>query len=293
MPADAPVPLAAPSRSTVPTAVVIIILALGLLWGVGLFLFGRASAAPSGKPDHETTLIALSGLLRVDQAIARDELTEARHALQQLQLPGEQLGIALTQLRSAAITEREKIASERAQMTSERQQFVTERQQAVAERERLLAEQAAERAAIKAEKDATEKNYRSLPAVAARLATRLSVMERAPFQQAISAAFSSENKSGNNSDVPTPTVIHWQNKAYSCQVQITHPHHQQRVYAVVENVGLLRSDDAGKTWKRGIDALRNVAAQQAFFTHDREPLLMLIGEQVWFFADQDAYFFHE
>jgi hypothetical protein len=288
MPADALAPIAPPSRSTVPTLVVVLVLVFGLLWGIGLFVLGRASVVPATKNQQdEASIMALSAVLRIDNYIAHGQFAEARDALQQLTLPGEAVGVALLQKRKEALQEREHMLLERKQIADERERFAQERERNAKERQRIAAEIAA-----------AEQTFRSLPAITARLDKHVHVIPIAQLQQefALSAAPSEKLNAeplpdGQKKLAQPLAAITWQEQTYIPSARVVHPLLSERIYVVVENIGVLRSDDNGKTWQRGVGKLENIIAQRAFFTQGSEPLLIFVGEQAWIFSDQDPYFF--
>lgn len=73
--------------------------------------------------------------------------------------------------------------------------------------------------------------------------------------------------------------------------RIVDPNQSSRVYALHPTKGLLRSGDSGATWRSGLPPLAALTGTALIFTNDPEPLLLVIGAEIWAFAPGDPNFF--
>ena len=254
MSADVPVPIATPRRLTVPAVVLVVVVFLCFVWGLAMFVLGQRSVEiPVSNPDDAATL-AVSGLLRVDHAIANNDFVTARQELTHVQIPGARLQQAMVKLRTDYL-----------------QRVEQERSAAVA------AEEAAKTPGAIAARLATHLWHMNVPGLAWRDPS-LSPASPAPSEQQVVSILPSE-RLGSEIFVPLARMVH--------------PHQAQRVYALHPTNGLLRSDDAGVTWRRGVAALQNLTGTKLAFTSGDDPSLVIIGETIWLFADRDAAYFTE
>jgi hypothetical protein len=87
-----------------------------------------------------------------------------------------------------------------------------------------------------------------------------------------------EERLGDQAFVPTARAVH--------------PHIPTRVYALHPERGLLRSDDAGKTWRVGLESLTTVRGNGLAFTGAEDPAVVILGvNAMWIFTDTDPAFF--
>jgi hypothetical protein len=248
MSADVPVPIATPRRLTVPAVVLVVVVLLSFVWGLAMFVLGQRSVEiPVSNPEDAATL-AVSGLLRVDHAIANNDFVTAREELTHVQIPGARLQQAMVKLRTDYL-----------------QRVEQERSAAIA------AEEAAKTPGAIAARLATHLWHMNVPGLAWRDPS-LSPESPAPSEQQVVSTLLSERL---GSEI------------------FVHPHQAQRVYVLHPTLGLLRSDDAGVTWRRGVAALQNLTGTKLAFTSGDDPSLVIIGETIWLFADRDAAYFTE
>lgn len=260
MQSDAKVPDPAPRGITVPAGAVVVLVLTGAIWGVGLFLLGRHTAPPVEVLDRAGAA-HLASLNRIDQALVRGDQNEIVTQMASATLPDDPLGHTALELRRARLTEL-----------------------AVQQKARE-AEAAAKRAAASPE------------AVLKRLQANLwkhGIDLRMPVIPSETPLIE-DGKVVNNDvgTVPahnqTPIVIDGENVVPDAM--IVHPTITGRMYAVAANRGLLRSDDAGKTWRRGLAPLQEVKGSTLWFTSGDRPLLGVIGPTTWLFNDNEDAFF--
>ena len=256
MSADVPVPVATPRRLTVPAVVLVVVVVLSFVWGLVMFLVGQRSVEIAVANPNDAAVLAVSGLLRVDQGIAQNDFGSAREELTRLQIPGTRLRETIVTLRTDYM-------------------------------QKIEAERAAVVAAVQAEK--------TPGAIAARLAAHLwqinvpglawqdplllpptSATSPVPSEQTVVPVLSSE-RFGAEIFIPLARIVH--------------PHVAQRVYVLHPTKGLLRSDDAGLNWRTGVAALQRLTGTKLAFTSGEDPALVIIGETIWLFADREAAYF--
>lgn len=73
--------------------------------------------------------------------------------------------------------------------------------------------------------------------------------------------------------------------------RIVHPGDPQRAYALHPAKGLVLSSDGGATWRSGLPPLAALTGTALAFSSDPQPLLLVIGAEIWAFADDDPDFF--
>ena len=256
MSADVPVPVATPRRLTVPAVVLVVVVVLSFVWGLAMFLVGQRSVEITVTNPNDAAVLAVSGLLRVDQVIAQGDFVTAREELARLQIPGTRLSQTLVALRTDYM---QKIEAERAAVSA--------------------AEQIAKTPAAIAARLAAHLWQINVPGLAWQDPLLL------PPTSATSAVTAEKT-----------VILVLPSERFGAEVfiplaRITHPHVAQRVYVLHPTKGLLRSDDAGVTWRTGVAALQNLSGTKLAFTSGDDPGLVIIGETMWLFADRDAAYF--
>ncbi len=256
MSADVPVPVATPRRLTVPAVVLVVVVVLSFAWGLVMFLVGQRSVEITVTNPNDAAVLAVSGLLRVDQVIAQDDFVTAREELARLQIPGARLQQNIVTLRTEYM---QKIEAERAAV--------------------VAAEQEAKTPGAIAKRLAAHLWQINVPGLAWQdplLLPPASATAPAIEEKTVTSVLSSE-RFGTEVFIPL--------------ARIAHPHVAQRVYVLHPAKGLLRSDDAGATWRTGVAALQHLTGTKLAFTSGDDPGLVIIGETMWLFVDRDAAFF--
>ncbi len=80
-------------------------------------------------------------------------------------------------------------------------------------------------------------------------------------------------------------------EVFTPSARIVDPRESSRVFALHPTKGLLLSSDSGKTWRSGLPQLAALTGTALAFSSDPEPLLLVIGAEVWAFAPGDPAFF--
>ena len=257
MPSDVTIPAPASRRLTVPAAAVVVLVVVGAAWGVGMFLLGRQSAPPVEVVSADG-LARIGWANRVDHALASDDLSGAASMLEQLNIADDSLS------RTAVALRRTRLKT-------------------------LHDEHAARLAAASPEaiRRRLSSNLRSLvisglawndpalvPAVAPMPSeAAVAVPVVTPEKPALP-----EEKLGDQTFIPIARAVH--------------PHTSTRVYALHPVRGLVRSDDAGKTWRVGLELLTTVRGNGLAFTGGEEPAVVVLGlNAMWVFTDAEPAFF--
>jgi hypothetical protein len=137
---------------------------------------------------------------------------------------------------------------------------------------------------------AANAELRSPAAVARRLAASLHRLDQSGLAW-VPAPAPAPNPAAAPAAAPAlePSVL--DGEPFTPLARIAHPGDPQRVYALHPGKGLLRSSDGGATWRTGIGALAALSGTALAFSNDPEPLLLVIGGEIWAFADHDPAFF--
>ena len=257
MQSDVSVPVPTSRRLTVPAVAVVVLVVVGAAWGVGMFLLGRQSAPPVEVVSADG-LARIGWANRVDHALASDDFLGASSMLEQLNIADDSLSRTAVALRRTRL---KTIQDEHAA--------------------RLAA------AAPEAIRRRLSSNLRSLailglawndPALAPAVAPMpsdpaVAVPVLTPVKPALP-----EEKLGDQIFIPIARAVH--------------PHISTRVYALHPERGLLRSDDAGKTWRIGREPLTTVRGNGLAFTGGQDPAVVILGlNAMWVFTDADPAFF--
>jgi hypothetical protein len=257
MPSDVTVPPPASRRLTVPAAAAVVLVVVGAAWGVGMFLLGRRSASPVEVVSADG-LARIGWANRVDHALASDDLSGAASMLEQLNIADDSLSRTAVALRRARLkTLQDEHAAQLAAASPE------------AIRRRLAS------------------NLRSMvipgltwndPALVPIIAPLPNDPTAAvPVITPVKSALP-EERLGDQVFVPTARAVH--------------PHISTRIYALHPERGLLRSDDAGKTWRLGLEPLTTVRGNGLAFTGGEDPAVVILGfNTMWVFTDADPAFF--
>ena len=257
MQSDVTVPVPTSRRLTVPAVAVVVLVVVGAAWGVGMFLLGRQSAPPVEVVSADG-LARIGWANRVDHALANDDFLGASSMLEQLNIADDSLS-------------RTAVALRRTRLKTLQDEHAA----------RLAA------AAPEAIRRRLSSNLRSLaipglawndPALAPAVAPMPSDPAVAvPVLTSVKPALP-EEKLGDQTFIPIARAIH--------------PHISTRVYALHPERGLLRSDDAGKTWRVGREALTTVRGNGLAFTGGQDPAVVILGlNAMWVFTDADPAFF--
>ena len=268
MPSDAKVPDPLPRGLTVPAGAVVVLVLLGAGWGVGMFLLGRQSA-PAPEPTGSSATGHLGWLNRLDQTIAQGDLDDALAQLATPQVPDGPLGQTAVELRRVRVAA---LAAERA-----------------------AAQEAASPAAV------LRRLHASLWSLdPSRLATilpphpELPPPAGPPTPPAVEAGATAHPAAPAGEPRPAPAPLAEEKldgQPFIPLARISHPSLPKRAYAIHPTRGLVRSDDGGVTWRSGLEPLTRVTGARLVFSQGGSPLLIVVGEPLWVFADgPDAYF---
>ena len=257
MPSDVTVPAPASRRLTVPAAAVVVLVVVGAAWGVGMFLLGRQSAPPVEVISADA-LARIGWANRVDQALASGDLSSAALLLEQLSISDDSLSRTAVALRRTRL---KNLQDEHAARLAE--------------------------ASPEAVRRRLSSNLRSLAIPGLTWNDPALVPVVAPLPNGPAAAVSAitpikpalpEERLGDQAFVPTARAVH--------------PHISTRVYALHPERGLLRSDDAGKTWRVGLEPLIAVRGNGLAFTATDDPAVVILGlNAIWVFTDAEPAFF--
>jgi hypothetical protein len=253
----APAVIPAARRRQVPLAALLAVLAGGFVWGLVMFAAGRGSVPPP-VPSHDEAA-HLSYLNRVDQALAKRDAEGARQLLAQPTLAEDQTSLAALALRRTALAALD---------------------------DHLRAEAAA----------------RTTAAWIARLERHLVRLATAPPPAAVVPA-------PTTGPAPTPPPVlppgltyipdpteprqpleaqRLDGEPFVPVARIADPTTAKRHYALHPTRGLLRSDDDGVTWRAGLGALAELKGPALRFSPGEHPVLLVLGVEVWSFADEDG-----
>ncbi len=274
MPSDAKVPDAVSRGLTVPAAVVVVLVVLAAAWGTGMFLVGRQSVPQPATVDHAAG--HLGWLNRLDHSIAQGDLSGAVAQMRTPLLPDGPLGetaLALRRLRLEALAAERAAASEAASPT------------AVLRRLRA--------------------HLWSLdPHVVDRLtppAPTVATVDSATPRPALVSAPPSPTPSPTTlpptalptAPPPTPPLAEEKldGQSFIPVARLVHPAVANRAYAIHPVRGLLRSDDGGTHWRSGLEPLTQLTGNRLVFSQGERPLLIIVAERLWLFADDADEFF--
>ena len=257
MPSDVTVPAPASRRLTVPAAAVVVLVVVGAAWGVGMFLLGRQSAPPVEVVSADG-LARIGWANRVDHALASDDLLGAASMLELLNITDDSLSrtaVALRRTRLKALQD-----EHAARLTAASPEAI---------RRRLSS------------------NLRSLmvPGLTWNDPALAPVVAPLPNDSAAAVPVITPTK-------PALPEEHLGDQAFVPTARAVHPHISTRVYVLHPERGLLRSDDAGKTWRVGREALSMVRGNDLAFTSGEDPAVVILGvNTLWVFTDADPAFF--
>ncbi len=257
MPSDVTVPSPVSRRLTVPAAAVVVLVVVGAAWGVGMFLLGRRSAPPVEVVSADG-LARIGWANRVDQALASGDLSSAASFLEQLTISDDSLS-------------RTAVALRRTRLKTLQDEHAA----------RLAA------AAPEAIRRRLSSNLHSLviPGLAWNDPALVTAVAPEPSDPAVAVPVVTpvkpalpEEKLGDQTFIPVARAVH--------------PHISTRVYALHPERGLLRSDDAGKTWRVGLEPLTTVRGNGLAFTGGDDPAVVILGlNAMWVFTDAEPAFF--
>jgi hypothetical protein len=257
MPSDVTVPAPASRRLTVPAAAVVVLVVVGAAWGVGMFLLGRQSAPPVEVVSADG-LARIGWANRVDQALASGDLSSAASFIEQLTISDDSLSRAAVALRRTRLKS-------------------------------LQDEQAARLAAASPEaiRRRLSSNLRSLviPGLTWNDPALAPIIAPLPNDPAVVVPVITPTK-------PALSEEHLGDQVFVPTARAVHPSISTRVYALHPERGLLRSDDAGKTWRVGLEPLTMVRGNGLAFTATDDPAVVILGvSAMWIFTDTEPAFF--
>lgn len=264
MPAAAPVTMPAPRRRQVSVVVLLAALAGGFIWGLAMFVAGRSSV-PAPIPSHDEAA-HIAYLTRVDQALIKRDVEGARLLLAGPSLADDQTSTTALAVRRAQLTTLdESLRAEAAARTTAAW---------VAKLDRHL---------IKLATGA----LLTLPMVTTTTsATPLPAAVSAPALAAIPHGLVYLPDPSESERELAPQTL--DGKSFIPSARIAHPSIAKRHYALHPTRGLLRSDDDGMTWRASIGALAGIQGTKLSFSLGEHPVLLVMGQDVWMFADEDG-----
>jgi hypothetical protein len=263
----------------------VVILLVGLAWGVIMFVVGRRSVELPKIDSDIAAAQAIGALVRIDQAIAQEDFSSARSDLKQLPIASQRLREAVTDQRLAVMDEKEaaRAAAEAAAALAKTPAAIAARLQAhlwhVAIPDLAWHDPATavEPPVAPPEAQPTVKEPANVPEQSNPPpgAAEQADLPKVPATS-VPVVLAAE-KLGERTFIPSARVVH--------------PTDKQRVYVLHPSRGLLRSDDGGSSWRLGVAQLEKLTGTHLAFTAGKEPLLVIIGPDLWFFCDRDAAFF--
>ncbi len=291
--ADAPVPIAPPRRLSVSAVTLVIVLIGGFAWGVAMFVVGRSSVEKNVADPRLAAAEAIAVLHRADQYIEQKDFVAARNQLEQLAPTTDAINAAVKKIRL------------------DRMQHIeaADAADAVAKAAALAAEEAAKKPEAIAARLRALLWEVAVPGLAWHDPNTQAVIEEVkenktePKKTAVTESQTkpnggtpqveeSHNITQKTLTEPQPLAAEiFNNESFIPSARVVHPNNGQRVYVLHPQLGLLRSDDGGKKWQRGVSTLQKLTGKQMAFSAGDEPLLVITGEKVWVFADRDPAFF--
>lgn len=138
---------------------------------------------------------------------------------------------------------------------------------------------------------AADAELKSPAAVARRLAKSLYRLDQAGLVVAPAPTPAPEPAQPAPPVLPALEPITLAGEAIVPLARIVHPGDPLRSYALLPAKGLVLSSDGGATWRSGLPPLAALTGTALAFSTGPEPLLLVIGAEVWAFADGDPAFF--